>query len=81
MAYRVDFGITRLRSCFVDENLKVAQAEPPESSPFADKMRLICLQMPAFTKTEGACVTDLDNMDVSYEQHGKARTYLLGRSG
>ena len=60
MAYRVDFGITRLRSIFVDENLEVAQAEQPESSPFADKMRLICLQMPAFTKTEGACVTDLD---------------------
>ena len=59
-AYRVDFGITRLRSCFVDETLKVAQAESPESLPFADKMRLICLQMPAFTKTEGACVTDLD---------------------
>ena len=60
MAYRVDFGITRLRSCFVDETLSGAQAEQPGSSPFADKMRLICLQMPAFTKNEGACVTDLD---------------------
>ena len=64
-AFCVDFGITRIRELFDSDatNTKhktMLQTAGDQPKPFANKLRMIFLQMPRFTKTQSECKSDLD---------------------
>ena len=58
-AYRADFGVTNLKSFFSHEEL---EHRPVQSQiiPFANKLRMVFLQLPMFDKTEEECQTSIE---------------------
>jgi predicted transposase/invertase (TIGR01784 family) len=64
-AFRTDFGVTKTHEMFAHTAQKdsISLSKMTSSKPpFANKLRMIFLQMPEFTKTESECTTDLEKM-------------------
>ena len=58
-AYRSDFGITNLMEVFSSERLRLMPFHA-RRVPFANKLRMVFLQLPRFDKTEEECHTSIE---------------------
>lgn len=58
-AYRSDFGITNLMEVFSSERLRLMPFQA-KRIPFANKLRMVFLQLPRFDKTEAECQTGIE---------------------
>ena len=57
-AYRADYGIIQTQACFASQTQSVPVKDA--SLSFANKLRMIFLQMPQFTLEESKCRTELE---------------------
>ena len=62
-AYRVDFGVTKIREMFASEEAESEHTKMLREvlkDSVSNKIRMIFLQLPEFTKSESECQTNLD---------------------
>ena len=62
-SFRTDFGVGKLQEFFVSEEVKAEHEQAMQNGvaqSFADKLRMIFIQLLEFTKTQSECKTDFE---------------------